>query len=275
MNTIDIKSFSDRLHNSLKAELETIALENNELIAKASKSLVSLKSTISQLKDFVHHYKFQDKGEEISFFKEIKPVFTSQYFYYDKLFSIKINEPFGSRESLTAYYYQQLDKLQEFVKEHREFYSYCLSNSSDLDDKYFTRENNSFRNIEVDTKFSTGYDLVLATILANHLVREHLQNVIRSLDSEFPETKPSTLTWTGTKTGLIEIIYSFQALGVFNNGKADIKQVASSFEAFFNISLGNWYRHFQEIRLRKIARTNFIDQMKKILEDRLDELEKE
>lgn len=275
MNTIDIKTFSDQLHDSLKAELETIARENNDLIAKASKSLVSLRSAISLLKDFVYRYKFKDKTEEIEFFKEIKPVFASQYFYYDKVFSIKINEPFGSRESVTSYYYQQLDRLQEFTKEHREFFSYCLSNSSTFDDKYFMRENNLFVSIEVDTKFSTGYDLILATILANQLVRDHLQNLIRSLESEPSETKPSTLTWTGTKTGLIEIIYSFQALGVFNNGKADIKQVASSFESFFNISLGNWYRHFQEIRLRKIAKTNFIDQMKKTLEDRLDELEKE
>lgn len=275
MNTIDIKLYCDQLHETLKAELENIARENQEVIAKASKSLVSLRSSIRQLKDFVHRYQFKSKAEEIKFFKEIKPVFASQYFYYDKIFSIKINEPFGSRESMTVYYFQQLDKLQDFVKENREFYSYCLSNSSTFDDKYFTRENNSYRDIEVDTTFSTGYDLILATILANQLVKEHLQNVIRNLDSEFPETKSSTLSWTGTKTGLIEIIYSLQALGVFNNGKADIKQVASSFESFFNISLGNWYRHFQEIRLRKIARTNFIDQMKKILEDRLDELEKE
>ncbi len=275
MNTIDIKSFSDQLHDTLKAELETIGRENQELIAKASKSLACLRPAISQLRDFVHRYKFKDQSEEIMFFKEIKPIFMSQYFYYDQIFSIKINEPFGSHESITAYYHQKLDKIQEFVKEHREFYSYSLSNSSNFDDKYFVRDNNLLRNIEIDTKFSSGYDLILATILANQLVREYLQNALRNLASEFPETKPSTLTWTGTKTGLIEIIYSFQALGVFNNGKADIKQVASSFESFFNISLGNWYRHFQEIRLRKIARTNFIDQMKKILEDRLDELEKE
>jgi len=62
-------------------------------------------------------------------------------------------------------------------------------------------------------------------------------------------------------------------MGVINKGNADIRQVASAFETFFNISLGNWYRQFQEIRLRKVARTNFIDQMKKWLEDRLDELD--
>lgn len=275
MNTIDIKSFSDQLHDTLKAELETIARENQELIARASKSLASLRAAIIQLKDFVHRYKFKDQSEEIMFFKEIKPIFMSQYLYYDQIFSIKINEPFGSHESIAAYYHQKLDKLQEFVKEHREFYGYCLSNSSNFDDKYFVRENNLLRNIEIDTKFSSGYDLILATILANQLVRDYLQSAVRNLTSEFPEPKPSILTWTGTKTGLIEIVYAFQALGVFNNGKADIKQVASSFESFFNISLGNWYRHFQEIRLRKIARTNFIDQMKKVLEDRLDELEKE
>jgi hypothetical protein len=269
MKNIAIKEFSDQLHGTLTAELEIIARENEELIARATKSLVSVRLAINQLKDFVYQYKFSNSKEEITFFKEIKPVFVSQYYYYQKVFSIKINEPLESRESRLAYYFDQLEKMQEFVKEHVEFYSYCLSNSTNLDERYFTRGDNSFKSIELDTRFATGYDLVLANILANRLITEHLQNLISSLDSDIP----SSLTWTGTKTGLIEIIYSLHAMGAINNGKADIKQVATSFESFFNISLGNWYRHFQEIRLRKNNRTNFLDQMRENLTKRLDDFE--
>src|SRR5690606_10690344 len=273
MKNLDIKGFSDQLHDSLKAELEAIGRENDDLIARAGKSIVAVRSAISQLKDFVYKYQFSGKDEEIEFFKEIKPVFISQYYYYDKIFTLKIHEPFGSRESINAYYLDQLNQLQAFLTENHEFYRYCLSNATYFDDKYFTRSERPFRPIEIDTTFSTGYDLILSTILANQLVREHLQSLISRLDVGSPGLSTSSLTWTGTKTGLIEIIYALQSMGAFNDGKADIKQVATSFESFFNVSLGNWYRHFQEIRLRKIARTNFIDQMKKALEERLERLD--
>lgn len=273
MKNLGIKEFSDQLHDNLKAELELITKENEDVVAKSSKSMVAVRSAINQLKEFLYKYQFSDKSQEIEFFKEIKPVFVSQYYYYDKIFSLKINEPYGSPESLKAYYRDQLEQLRQFLQENHEFYRYCLSNSTSFDDKYFTRSENPFKSVEIDAKFSTGYDLTLSTILANQLIREYLQGLINNLESRSPTLSSSPLTWTGTKTGLIEIVYALQSMGAFNDGKADIKQVASSFETFFNISLGNWYRHFQEIRLRKITRTNFIDQMKKALEERLDQLD--
>ena len=95
---------------------------------------------------------------------------------------------------------------------------------------------------------------------------------MRDLDNDFSKNCPS-LNWTGTKASLIELIYSLHGVDAINNGNVDIKQIATLFEGLFNIKLGNWYRHFQEIRLRKNGRTNFIDQMKKNLEERLDDFE--
>lgn len=79
------------------------------------------------------------------------------------------------------------------------------------------------------------------------------------------------LTWTGPKASLIESIYTLHSVEVFNRGKADIKLIASAFETLFNVSLGNCYRVIQEIRIRKSGRTNFLDQLKKKLQERIDE----
>ena len=70
---------------------------------------------------------------------------------------------------------------------------------------------------------------------------------------------------------LRELLYALQSAGLFNNSKIDRKQLANQLEHFFNIDLGNYYRVFQEMRIRKINRTTFLDQLKDRLIQRMDE----
>ncbi len=267
MKTLAIKTFCEQLRENLKSQIETVTLENPDIISKASKCLVIVGSAISGLKQFVYEYQFEGIEEEIGFFKEQKPVILSQYFYYDKVFSIKLSEPFNASDALRPYFHQCLNEIQEYVKEHTLFYKYCLSSSTHLDDKYFTRTEKLLSDPDIDAKFSTGYDNVLAKILAYQMVKEHIITQLQKLD----DPSASSLKWTGTKSALIELIYALQSVDAVNNGKADIKQIADSFEHLFNISLGNYYRQFQEIRLRKNGKTNFLDDMKEKLVQRLDD----
>lgn len=270
MKTLAIKVFCEQLQENLKSQIETVTLENPDFISKASKCLIIVGSVISQLKQFVYEYQFESIQEEISFFKEQKPVILSQYFYYDKVFSLKLSEPFSSVDELRVYFHQSLSELQEYVKQNTQFYKYCLSNSTHLDDKYFTRTEKLLGDPDIDAKFSTGFDNVLARILAYQMVKEYLLTQLQKLDTDTSD-KASSLRWTGTKSALIELIYGLQSVDAVNNGKADIKQIADSFEHLFNISLGNYYRQFQEIRLRKSGKTNFLDDMREKLTQRLDD----
>lgn len=270
MKTLAIKAFCEQLQENLKSQIETVTLENPDMISKTSKCLVIVGSAISHLKQFVYEYQFEGVEEEIGFFKEQKQVILSQYFYYDKVFSIKLSEPFNTSGVLRSYFQQCLNELQEYVKENALFYKYCLSSSTHLDDKYFTRTEKLLSDPDIDAKFSTGYDNVLARILAYQMVKEYLVTQLQKLD-EGSTDKSSSLKWTGTKSALIELIYALQSVDAVNNGKADIKQIADSFEQLFNISLGNYYRQFQEIRLRKNGKTNFLDDMREKLTQRLDD----
>jgi hypothetical protein len=181
---------------------------------------------------------------------------------------MKINEPVNGVDTLKAYYYRELEHLQDFIITHQEFYMYCISDSNQFDEQYFLRENNSGNCLEVDCRFSTGYDNILATIQANQMVKEYLQKLIRQVGSPNSE---SPVSWTGTKASLIELIYALQSVEVINGGKADVKQIAMTFENAFNINLGHYYRQFQDIRLRKSDRTIFIDLMKERLLKKLDD----
>ncbi|MDH7459858.1 RteC domain-containing protein [Chitinophagaceae bacterium 26-R-25] len=66
-------------------------------------------------------------------------------------------------------------------------------------------------------------------------------------------------------------MYALQSLVVFNNGAADIKLLATYFERIFTVDLGNYYRIFQEIRIRKGNRTAFLKSLIERLTQRMDD----
>src|SRR6266850_3502516 len=202
--TIDIRTYSSQLQERLMARLEAISRENPEIIARSSKCLLAIKEIISDLKDFAYKYEFQSKAEETEFFKQTKPVFVSQYYYHDSLIALKINEPIADQERVKVYYRNELRKFQAVVKANLEFYLYCLSGSTYLDEQYFTRDKTRFKAPDLDTQFSTGYDHILARILANQLIRENVERTIRNLGSEQAGNSP--LTWTTKKAYLVELI---------------------------------------------------------------------
>ncbi|NOT77003.1 MAG: hypothetical protein HOP08_18930 [Cyclobacteriaceae bacterium] len=267
MKTIDINAYSSQLQDKLNSKIENIAGENADFIQRSSKSLVAIQEVLSDMKEFVYKYEFQSAIEEVAFFKETKPGFLSQYYYYDGLIDLKLSEPVD-HERLKFHYFDQLSKQQEFVKAHQEFYIYCVSGSTHFDEQYFTRGKAIFKAPDIDTRFSTGYDNTLARILASHLIRGRVEKLIKGLVNE-PGISP--LKWTAKKADLVELIYALHKVEAFNDGKVEIKQIANLFENLFNVSLGNFYRHFQEIGLRKGGRTTFIDLLKEKLEQRLDE----
>jgi hypothetical protein len=88
-----------------------------------------------------------------------------------------------------------------------------------------------------------------------------------------PEAPKSNLKWTAPKAAIIELLYAFHADGCFNNGNANITQIATAFESAFNIELGQFSRTFLEINARKTGRTKYLDSLKEKLLKRMDEVD--
>jgi len=272
MKNSDITSFTRLLLDTIKKQLDALAEEQYPPLVHTSKAKTIVKTQIVKLKNFVYAYTFKSPSEEIAFFKELKPLFYSQYYYYCKLLDLNLNEPLADRISIENYFKTELTHLYEFIQRHREFYTYSLSGYTHLDDKYFTRCNTISNDLEIDRQFSTGFDNLLAMIMANQMLKEYLTSALKKLQPEQGNV-PSCLKWTASKTSLIELLYALQSAEALNYGKYDLKQVASCFEAFFDVKLGNYYRVFQDIRLRKNGRTNFLDQLKENFTQRMDEFD--
>ena len=244
---------------TLNDQLSFIDLEIDNQSARCEKALEIILKTIKSLRLILSKTKFKTNAEEIKFFKEIKPQFTSKLIYYNTLFKIEMKKPNGGNRIVKKYYNNELVKLKAFFDNELEFYKYYRSGSTYLDYKYFLRGKFDIKlsldsyYFETDTSFSTSHDFKVAKILANDLIQLYLENQLVMIDNkdngEKSQRKPNLkMVWTSPKVALIELVYALHTEGVFNNGATDLKDIAEYFEYIFDIDLGQYRRTFLEIR---------------------------
>ena len=271
-----------KLHSELEEQLHFIILETDDSIKRAELSIEVINISVKKLRSFIVKHKFKSENDEIHFFKKLKPSIYSKLIYHNSVYNIEAKMPTGGDEATKKYLAKELDKLKQFFHQNLEFYKYYRTNSSHLDHKYFVRGKHDIRLelesfiFDSDPKFTTSHDHRISKILANDQLQVYLEDRLASYQRPgqiaasqvLPKTK---LNWSESKTALIEIIYALHSQGVFENGKADLKEIASYFETMFNIDLGDYYRTYLEIRMRKSGRTKFLDNLKNNLLKRMDE----
>jgi hypothetical protein len=265
----------------LNEQLNFIDLEIDNEIKRCEKAIeISVKAK-ENLRAIVQKTNFKTQEEEIQFFKETKPQFTSKVIYYNSIFKIEMKKPNGGSRILKKYYNNELIKLKAFFDNELDFYKYYRSGNIYLDYKYFLRGKFDIKlslssyYFETDTSFSTSHDFKVAKILANDLIQLYLENKLIMIDNkdnvEKSQRKPNMkLTWTSSKVALTELLYALHSEGVFNNGAADLKDIAEYLEHVFEIDLGQYRRTFLEIRVRKTERSKFLTSLNEALLKRMD-----
>ena len=277
-----MSSIINNLLTNLNDQLSFIDLEIDNQSIRCENAIEIILKTIKSLRIILSKTKFKTDAEEIKFFKEIKPQFTSKLIYYNTIFKIEMKRPNGGNRIVKKYYNNELVKLKAFFDNELEFYKYYRSGSTYLDHKYFLRSKFDIKMslssyyFEADTNFSTSHDYKVAKILANDLIQLYLENnlvLIGNKDNgEKSQRKPNLkMIWTSPKVALIELVYALHTEGVFNNGAADLKDIAEYFEHIFEIDLGQYRRTFLEIRTRKADRAKFLTTLNKGLLKRMED----
>ncbi|APT23120.1 RteC domain-containing protein [Flavobacterium columnare] len=269
------------LLTNLNEQINFIDLEIDNPINKCEKAIEIILISITNLEKAIQKNNFKSVSEEIDFFKNIKPRFTSKLIYYNAIFKIETKKPHGGERILKKYLNNELDKLKRYFDNNLDFYKYYRTGSNYLDHKYFTRGKfdiklalDSFY-FEVDHSFSTSHDFKVAKIMAHDLIQVYLEDKLLMMENREPKEKSQgnpkvKQTWTGSKVALIELLYALHTEGVFNNGASDLKDVAEYFENIFNIDLGQYHRAFLEIRMRKSDQTKFLNSLKEKLVKRME-----
>lgn len=258
MKTDDLIGLAEKILVQTEDQLIALRQSTDAPLTQIIKARSALEESLHALRNILTNHNFNNPADEIRFFKEIKPVLLSQYLYYDSLFLIHLNIP-ASGKARRRYLQKHITRQQEKLQQQPEFYRYCLAGHTRLDNVYFLRSNESSPTIlGHDRIFSTGYDEILATFLSAQLLTEYLQQRLIAGQNEGSYPK---LTWTASKTDLVELIYALNTAEVFNNGQADMIQIAKAVEQVFNINLGHIYKTFQEIRRRKTVQATFIQSL--------------
>lgn len=266
----------------LTEQLSFINLEMDDPISKSEKSVeLTLKAIDNLKKQFLKNKSISNENE-IDFFKNIKPKFASLYIYHNAIFKIETKMPHGGERITKKYLNKELKKLKRYFDNNLDFYNYHRTGSTYLDYKYFIRGGHDVKlrldsfYFEADHSFSTSHDFKVAKILAHDLVQVYIETKILKMGKKEHKEKSQLepkgkIIWTGSKVSLTEIMYAFHTKGVFNNGAAELKEIASYFEEIFHIDLGQYRRTFLEIRDRKSDKTKFINTLEKELLKRMEE----
>ena len=269
----------DKFYNETYLKLETaiqeLEIESDCPIKRIEAVIQLVIQSFSDLKKFVLKNDFKNTEEEIHFFKYQKPIIVSKLIYYNAVYKIETKKPYGEKQ-IKKFLNKELNKLKKFFDSNIDFYKYYRSGNSFLDENFFIRGKHDIRlwldtfYFEADHRFSTSHDYKVAKILANDLIQVYLEDQLNNKHYKKANSK-SPLSWTGSKTALTELIYALYAQGVFNNGNTDIKLIAKTFESTFNISLGDFYHTFMELKSRKINSTKFLDSLRDALIRKMDE----
>lgn len=266
---------SDKLIQ-LDKEINEITREYNSQILVSESAIKIIVKGLNDLKKFILEKGFTNEEEEIYFFKFLKPKIVAKLIYYNTVYKVETKRPYGGRKNVKKYLDTELSKIKRYFDSNMEFYKYYRTNSTYLDHKYFIRGKHEIKlgldsfYFEADHNFSTSHDFKIAKIIANDLIQIYLEDQIKLTD-EFSQNSKLVpkIEWTESKTALTELIYALHSKGAFGN--ADIIAIAKTFENAFNISLGDFYHTFMELKSRKINRTKFLDSLRDALIKKMDE----
>jgi len=219
---------------------------------------------------------FASKEDEITFFKYQKPFVQGRLKYYMHLYNFHLAKPNLNLKKQSRFIHEILNKFEILKNKNLPFFRYYKHNDNHYDYAYFLRGNKqleilfSIANFDRDPGFSTSHDYKASEIVAYDLLTSFYDqelNFLKLMGEKciIKEVKPAILndlSWTGTKTELVELLYGLNAVGAIKNGQAEMKKLAEVCKVLFNIDLGNIYKTFNEIKAREKDPTKFLDLMK-------------
>ena len=277
-----MQNFSSTLLSKLEKQLKNINT-NDIKIQQAEKAIYLVIESLKKLKAFFNNYHFENKEEEIQFFKISKPKLAAKLIYYNEIYNIEMAKPSGTNKTLKKYYNSHIQKLKTFHKENIEFYKYYRTANTCLDKKYFLRGKHDIKltldssYFQSDHNFATSHDYKMAQIIAYdelQLFLEYKISILKAVPQPQEVLSFKPIQWTGSKVALVELMYALHTEGVISNGNINLKELAQSMESIFNIQIGQFNRIYLEIRNRKtIDKTNFLTSLKENLSKRIDSAE--
>lgn len=272
----------NEIMQEVDAKMAATDLNGKQIIADCKEMICFLKDKLAEIKVFLYSHPFDNEIDEITFFKCQKPTLLGRLIYFHKILRIESQRPVAEEE-LDLYYQQKQEELKRFFDRHLAFFQYYRSGSTHMDKYYFLRGREEYAidvdvcHFDDDSEFSTGYDHLVARIIAMEMLyaflsfrRNCLQYGCEGTEIELLKVKGS-YQWTGGIVELVELIYALDSMKCINNGEVPIMELATFLGTLFGVDLRECYGTYTDIKRRKNeSRTYFLDKMGKELNKRME-----
>ena len=148
-------------------------------------------------------YSFKHKADEMYFYRNIKPLFTSVMEYYCLRYKAVLFKPARGRTQLSLYWINELQRIDHFYKRHCEFYRYWVGGCTDNDEIYFSRPPeaaNKLSKRSTRKRTNSFYDDIAARILGYQEYRRYIELEMISLlhDNDNKIIEPHKNVFTNT-----------------------------------------------------------------------------
>lgn len=270
-----IEQTSAKLLRELELGLERLSTQEHDPLEKLVQSLKLVKDALDKLKKIIQLHPFQDKKNEITFFKYTKPSFYCHQVYCTEMYTIETGLPFGDIDKQLLFLEGELTYIERYFKKYAFQYQYYKLDANDLDSLYFIRavkvESILLPNVpEPDQVFSTSCDYLFAKFRAFELLKFWLLEKQAYLKSNpaapftgLTSASAEQMRWTGDTVNLAELGYGLYCTGQLNNGTAGISQIFRWLEEKLQVNIGIPAKRFAAIRGRKrLSQTKYMDEMK-------------
>jgi hypothetical protein len=267
----------NELLEEMKAGVAGVAFENPA--KQAHDAIEVVFGIILKLKDFALSYGFMDEAEKICFYKDYKPLFVSELYYYLQLYRLETERPEPSRLQ-KDFLRKKIKSKTDWFDAHKDYGKYARSGKTDHDAEFYLpgyqhEIYTPLFSFDRDLAFCTAKGHEAALLLAN-------RRLLTELESRLAALKKSSggflglpkLKWTFKAIDLVELIYGLYLTGAINNGKAELKDIAETLGQVFDVKLDNYSFTFtQSIHYRKSGSIRFLREMIEAILRKLDELD--
>lgn len=258
-------------------QMSSIDLNGKNVLTDCRIMIQFIKEKLAEVKTILLSSPFENEAEEIIFFKYQKPMLMGRLMYFYKIFRIESKCP-PYKEQIDIYYMHRLEELRLFFDRHMAFYQYYRSGCTHHDTYYFVRGRQEISaeiercDFDNEHEFSTGYDRLVARIVAMDLLYAYLSERRRIL--LHGENKQFGIIaehcWTGKIIELVELVYALDTCKCVDNGKVNIEVLAEYMGYVFGIDIKHCFNAYMDIKKRKgDSRAYFLDELSKKLNERM------
>jgi len=171
----------------LKQSLERLNTDRKTLLQRSEEALDLLNQVDAEFKRIVKQAPFKNETEEIRYFKYQRPQLLADIIYYLKIYHLETTRPPGSPKSMRKHYKKELNKIDAFFSDNKDFVQYIRSGATVADSLLFLRNNINHKTVRdssyssLDPEQTTNYDHKAAKLQAYERLQGYLLNRLRQL----------------------------------------------------------------------------------------------